>query len=89
MLFKIAWIEEEQLGDPLAASATYRKILDADKTPATQTRALRALEKLNAARGDAGGMADVLERQLALADKTTRTRSSSCRSGSARSTSST
>src|SRR6185312_5807862 len=23
MLFKIAWIEEEQLGDPLAASATY------------------------------------------------------------------
>ncbi|HEX6839861.1 MAG TPA: tetratricopeptide repeat protein, partial [Polyangia bacterium] len=65
-LFKIAWIEEEQLGDPVAASATYRKILEADKTPATQTRALRALEKLNAARGDAGGMADVLERQLAL-----------------------
>ncbi|MDB4968610.1 MAG: repeat-containing protein, partial [Myxococcales bacterium] len=69
MLFKIAWIEEEQIGDPLAASATYRKIIDTDKTPATQTRALRALEKLNAARGDAGGMADVLERQMALADK--------------------
>ncbi|HEY2747131.1 MAG TPA: hypothetical protein VGL86_21055, partial [Polyangia bacterium] len=68
-LFKIAWIEEEQLSDPLAASATYRRILEADKAPATQTRALRALEKLNAARGDAGGMADVLERQLALADK--------------------
>ncbi|MGZ3405885.1 MAG: tetratricopeptide repeat protein, partial [Polyangia bacterium] len=68
MLFKIAWIEEEQLGDPLAASATYRKIIETDKTPATQTRALRALEKLNAARGDAGGMADVLERQLALVD---------------------
>ena len=69
MLFKIAWIEEEQIGDPVAASATYRKIIDADKTPATQTRALRALEKLNAARGDAAGMADVLERQLALVDK--------------------
>ena len=69
MLFKIAWIEEEQIADPVAASATYRKIIEADKTPATQTRALRALEKLNAARGDAAGMADVLERQLALADK--------------------
>ncbi|HEX8953331.1 MAG TPA: hypothetical protein VF945_15860, partial [Polyangia bacterium] len=69
MLWKIAWIEEEQLGDPVAASATYRKILDADKTPATQTRALRALEKLNAARGDAGGMAEVLERQLALVEE--------------------
>ena len=68
MMWKIAWIEEEQLGDPVAASATYLRILDADKAPATQTRALRALEKLNAARGDAAGMADVLERQLALAD---------------------
>ena len=50
-------------------SATYREILETDEAPATQTRALRALEKLNAARGDAGGMADVLERQLVLADK--------------------
>src|SRR5262249_43681740 len=67
MLWKIAWIEEEQLGDPLAAIGTYRKILEIDPTPATQTRALRALEKLSAARGDAAGMAEGPERQLALA----------------------
>ncbi len=68
MLFKIAWIEEEQLDDAVAAAATYRKILETDPSPATQTRALRALEKLAAQQGDAAGMADVLERQLALAD---------------------
>ncbi|HEX4458684.1 MAG TPA: tetratricopeptide repeat protein, partial [Polyangia bacterium] len=67
MLFKVAWIEEEQLGDPAAAIATYQRILSSDQTPATQMRALRALEKLYAGRGDAGGMAETLTKQLALA----------------------
>ncbi|RMH42163.1 MAG: tetratricopeptide repeat protein [Deltaproteobacteria bacterium] len=64
LLFKIAFLEEERLGDLDAAAATYREILDID---AGSPRALRALEKVEEARGDAGGLADVLERQLALA----------------------
>ena len=69
MLFKIAWIEEEQIGDPQAAIATYGKILETDPTPATQMRSLRALEKLHAGRSDAGGLAEALERQLQLASR--------------------
>jgi tetratricopeptide (TPR) repeat protein len=65
LLFKIAWIEEEQVGDAKAAVATYRQILDADPSPATQMRALRAIEKLEADAGNWPKVAEALESQLA------------------------
>ncbi len=66
MLFKIAWIEEEQLKDLPAAIGTFKKILDTDGQPATQLRTLRALEKLYAGRSEWAELANVLEKQLAL-----------------------
>jgi tetratricopeptide (TPR) repeat protein len=66
MLFKIAWIEEEQIKDLPAAIATYRKILETDPAPATQLRSLRALEKLYVGRSEWAQLAEVLEKQLAL-----------------------
>ncbi len=62
LLFKIAWIEEEQSGDLDAAAATYQKVLEVDPS---STRALRALERIYAQRGNSAGLADVLGRQLA------------------------
>ncbi|HEY7956264.1 MAG TPA: tetratricopeptide repeat protein, partial [Polyangia bacterium] len=66
LLFKIAWIEEEKLADPKACIATYRQVLDADRQPQTQIRALKALEKLLSASEAWGELAEVLERRLAL-----------------------
>ena len=63
LLFRIAFLEEERLADLDAAVATYRRIIELD--PASR-RALKALGKLSEARGDWAGMADVLERDLAL-----------------------
>ncbi|HEU5061195.1 MAG TPA: tetratricopeptide repeat protein, partial [Kofleriaceae bacterium] len=63
LLFRIAFLEEERLADLDAAVATYRRIIELD--PASR-RALKALGKLSEARGDWSGMADVLERDLAL-----------------------
>ncbi len=64
LLFKVAFIEEERVADLDAAVATYQRILQLD---ATSGRALRALSKLQEARGDWQGMAEVLERELAMA----------------------
>ncbi|HZS39705.1 MAG TPA: tetratricopeptide repeat protein, partial [Polyangia bacterium] len=67
MLFKIAWIEEEQVGDEAAAIGTYQKIREIDPTPPTQMRALRALEKLYTGRAAWGELAKVLELQRGFA----------------------
>jgi len=66
LLFRMAWIEEEQLKDGAAAVATYREVLAAalDATPATQLRALRALEKLHAQAGQWAEVARALDEQL-------------------------
>ena len=61
MLFKIAFIEEERVADLEAAAATYQQILALD--PRSQ-RALRALSKVQGARGDAAGLARALELEL-------------------------
>jgi len=63
LLFRIAFLEEERLADLDAAVATYRRIIELDNA---SRRALKALGKLSEARGDWAGMADVLERDLAL-----------------------
>src|SRR5262249_23335688 len=68
LLFKIAWIEEEQLHDPKAAIATYRRVLGAAGEQAgTQLRALHALDKLYTAAQDWPGLFEVVEKQLAFA----------------------
>jgi tetratricopeptide (TPR) repeat protein len=66
MLFKIAWIEEDKVADADAAIATYKKIQQVDPQSATQLRALRALEKLYAARSAYTDLAGVVEQQRAL-----------------------
>jgi tetratricopeptide (TPR) repeat protein len=72
LLFKSAWIEEEQLAAPDQAIATYRRALeisteDKEGGRSAELRALRALEKLYSLRNDAQGLVGVLERQLRLA----------------------
>jgi golgin subfamily B member 1 len=67
LLFKIAFIEEDRLGDLDAAAATYTQVLDID---GGSQRALKALEKVQEARGDAEGLAAALERELGLASET-------------------
>ncbi len=66
LLFKIAWLEEEQLTDPNAAIITYGKLLATDPPPAAQARALRALDKLYQAINDFTRLAGTLERLLPL-----------------------
>jgi golgin subfamily B member 1 len=61
MLFKIAFIEEERVGDLDAAARTYEKILGVQPRSA---RALRALAKVQGSRGDAAGLARALELEL-------------------------
>lgn len=61
MLFKIAFIEEERVLDLEAAAKTYDRIVQLD--PRSQ-RALRALSKVQGARGDAAGLARALELEL-------------------------
>jgi tetratricopeptide (TPR) repeat protein len=62
LLFKIAFIEEERLSALDEAVATFRSILALD--PDSQ-RAMRALARLQEARGDWAGLVDVLGRELA------------------------
>ncbi len=61
LLFRIAFIEEERVADLDAAAITYSEILD--YRPESQ-RALRALSKIQEARGDWEGLARVLEREI-------------------------
>jgi len=67
VLFKMASVQENKLGDRGAAAATYRRILAEPETMssmATTMRALRALEKIYTQSGDSESLAEVLERQL-------------------------
>lgn len=67
VLFKMAAVEENKLGDRGAAAATFRRILAEPETMssmATTMRALRALEKIYSQSGDHESLAEVLERQL-------------------------
>jgi tetratricopeptide (TPR) repeat protein len=64
LLLKVAFLQEERLGDLDAAAQTYRVILDLD---GTLLRAVKALAKLQEERGDAAGLAAALEHELSLA----------------------
>src|SRR5262249_39835761 len=61
LLFKIAFIDEERAGNLESAAATYEQIL---KTERRNQRAIRALVKVQGARGDAAGLARALELDL-------------------------
>src|SRR5262249_45585409 len=61
LLFKIAFIDEERAGNLESAAATYEQIIKSDKR---SQRAIRALVKVQGARGDAAGMARALELEL-------------------------
>ncbi|MEO6951123.1 MAG: tetratricopeptide repeat protein [Polyangia bacterium] len=63
LLFRIARIQEELLVDPVAATATYRELLEGDPTDRS---ALDGLEKLHAAKGEWQDLADVVRRRLEL-----------------------
>lgn len=62
LLFKIAYLQEERLSALDDAAATYKSILELQ--PESQ-RAIRALAKIQEARGDWEGLVDVLGRELA------------------------
>ena len=62
LLFRIAQLEEERVGDAAAAAATWKKILEAEPT---NERALRALVRLSEARQDWAGVVEGLRRDLA------------------------
>jgi tetratricopeptide (TPR) repeat protein len=64
LLFKVAFIEEERLADLDAAVATYAQILAHDPK---SIRALRALGRIQEARGDWEGLDQALSAELALA----------------------
>ncbi|MCC6749654.1 MAG: tetratricopeptide repeat protein [Deltaproteobacteria bacterium] len=61
LLFKVAYLQEERLGDPLAAIRTYQAIAAVD--PAN-LRALKALERLHQVRGSWPELVEVLGREL-------------------------
>ena len=61
LLFKIAFIDEERAGNLESAAATYEQILREDRR---SHRAIRALVKVQGARGDAAGLARALELDL-------------------------
>lgn len=63
LLFKVAYIEEDRVGDLDAAAATYQEILGID---GSSQRALKSLRKVQEERGDSAGLAAALERELAL-----------------------
>src|SRR5262249_18690383 len=64
LLFKIAFIDEERAGNLESAASTYEQILREDRR---SQRAIRALVKVQGARGDAAGLARALESELELA----------------------
>jgi hypothetical protein len=66
LLYKIAFIDEERAGNLESAAATYEKILERDRKA---QRAVRALVKVQGARGDAAGLARALEMELELASE--------------------
>src|SRR5262249_31113593 len=61
LLFKIAFIDEERAGNLESAAKTYEQILREDRR---SQRAIRALVKVQGARGDAAGLARALELDL-------------------------
>ncbi|HVZ72172.1 MAG TPA: tetratricopeptide repeat protein [Polyangia bacterium] len=62
-LFRIAQLEEERVGDPAAAAATYEAIVEAE--PAND-KALKALQRVSEARQDWAGLVEALRRELAV-----------------------
>ena len=64
LLFNIGELLENRLGDTSGAIVTHREILEAD---ASNLRALQVLDRLYAQAGAWAELADVLERQLAIA----------------------
>ena len=70
LLFKIAWLEEEKLDDLDAARRTLERIREMSPGVPAELRALRAQERLEVHGGAARtvALAEVLERQLALAE---------------------
>jgi len=60
-LFKMAFVQEERLADPVAAIRTYTTIVD--EAPGN-LKALRALERLYHVRGEWHRLCDVLQQQL-------------------------
>lgn len=64
-LFRIAFVQEERLGDPTVAIDTYARIVDSDPN---EIRALRSLERLYHVRGEWAKLVEVLRRQHDLAD---------------------
>ncbi|MCA9669876.1 MAG: tetratricopeptide repeat protein [Myxococcales bacterium] len=65
VLFKIAFLQEDRLGDPVSAIDSYNAIVEIDEHNA---RALKALERLHEARGEWSALAAVLRRQLTQAE---------------------
>jgi tetratricopeptide (TPR) repeat protein len=63
MLFRIARIQEEKVGDRTAAAKTYAEVVELDPR---NLRALRALGRALEAASDWAGLADVLRRQVEL-----------------------
>lgn len=63
LLFKIAFLEEERRGDPVAAIDALREIVELD---AGNQRALRALDRLYQVRSEWSSLVGVLKRQLEL-----------------------
>lgn len=61
LLYKIAFIDEDRAGNLESAARTYEQILEME--PKSQ-RAIRALVKVQAGRGDAAGLARALELEL-------------------------
>src|SRR5262249_4415765 len=66
LLFKIAFIDEERAGNLESAARTYEQILREDRR---SQRAIRALVKVQGARGDAAGLARALELDLEQASE--------------------
>jgi tetratricopeptide (TPR) repeat protein len=67
-LFRIAQIEEERVGDAAAAAATLEAIVEAE--PAND-KALKALQRVEEARGAWAGLVEALRRELAVTGQPT------------------
>lgn len=66
LLFKVAWLEEEQLGDAKLAAKTYEQVLGEGPKATAALRALGALERIYEAGGpdSRAALLGALERQL-------------------------
>ncbi|MBT8495446.1 MAG: hypothetical protein KJO07_20525, partial [Deltaproteobacteria bacterium] len=65
-LFRIAKIEESQMGDRSAAARTYLEIVEKD---ARSRRAVKALAKLREEEGDVEGLIEMLGKEIELTDE--------------------